>query len=88
MMNLAMKFFHSGDRRPLVCRMICWDRPVTVASVYPPAKGEEKVPWLKTINEKFQEFQLTSPCDVVGGDWNLTLETINRVIATGEASNP
>ena len=80
------EIFHSGDGRLLICKVICRDRPITVGCAYAPARGEERAPWLIQVNEKLESFPLSSPCDVVGGDWNMTLETIDRVINTGVAT--
>ena len=80
------KIFHSGDGRLLICRVICRDRPITVGCAYAPAKGEERIPWLTQVNEKLEISPLEHPCDVVGGDWNITLETMDRAIRAGIAT--
>ena len=74
--------YSDDSGRIIVCNIVSKEIHLVVASVYLPAKKNERLEWLLATNDRFANEEVGTAVDIIGGDWNqgiLKLDKANGV---------
>ena len=67
-----------SEGRLLICQVRCRGTPIQIGNVYAPAESKTlRAEWYRENAENLSSLGIH--CDLVGGDWNETTETISRL---------
>jgi exonuclease III len=67
-----------GNARLIACSVRYQGTPLVVASVYAPAQPDVRERWLKAITPYFTDHPPSRAIDIIGGDWNVTINRLDR----------